>query len=153
MRAIATVIVFALCGPVAAGLPERQEPSVADVNARFVREIAAEIKGREEAPAAKVFKNIRIPWFRSTPAAQFLDIMEDGYAKALGVRCTHCHDEHDFASDQKRPKRAAREMAAMHRQLNRELLKMKNLKGVGDERVINCATCHRGAVDPHDPAQ
>ena len=77
---------------------------------------------------------------------------DGGYAKALGVRCTHCHDERDFASDQKRPKRAAREMAAMHWGINQRLQRMENLKSPGDQRAINRGTCHRGSTDPHEPA-
>ena len=77
--------------------------------------------------------------------------MNGGYARALGVRCTHCHDERDFSSDEKRPKRAAREMAAMRWTINRTLAKMKDLTSAPDDRFINCATCHRGKLDPHDP--
>jgi hypothetical protein len=66
-----------------------------------VREITDQIKGQKNAPAANVFKNIRIQWFRKTPAAPFLDIMDGGYAKAPGMRCTHCRDERDFSSDAK----------------------------------------------------
>ena len=76
--------------------------------------------------------------------------MNFGYAKALGVRCTHCHVESDFSSDDKRPKRAAREMATMHHTVNQTLAKMENLKSAPDDRFINCATCHRGKIDPHD---
>jgi len=52
--------------------------------------------------------------------------------------------------DDKRPKRAAREMATMHHTVNQTLAKMENLKSAPDERSINCATCHRGKIDPHD---
>jgi hypothetical protein len=76
--------------------------------------------------------------------------MDGGYARALGVGCTHCHVEGDFASDDKRPKRVAREMAAMHHAINQQLLAMRHLKGEADERFIKCATCHHGAVDPHE---
>ena len=67
-----------------------------------------------------------------------------------GVRCTHCHVERDFSSDDKRPKRAARDMAMMHWTINQTLGKMKTLESEPDERLINCATCHRGATNPHD---
>jgi hypothetical protein len=126
------------------------DPSTQDVNDRFVREWSKRIEGREEEPAARVFENIRLDWFKSTPAGQFLDIMNGGYAKALGVRCTHCHAEQDFASDEKRAKRAAREMATMHWGINQQLARMQNLRSSVDERAINCATCHRGAIDPHE---
>ena len=65
--------------------------------------------------------------------------MDGGYAKALGVRCTHCHDERDFASDEKRPKRAAREMAAMHWDINQRLQRMENLKSPPDRRQSTAA--------------
>ena len=115
-----------------------------------MQEIADRIMGRENEPAGKVFKNMRIEWLKTTPARQLLDIMNGGYARALGVRCTHCHVERDFSSDDKRPKRAAREMATMHWTINQTLGKMKNLKSAPDDRLINCATCHRGETDPHD---
>src|SRR3954471_8001347 len=133
-----------------------QDPSssAADIqrdNAATAKRMAERIKGREDEPAGTVFRNVRIAWLRTAPAGLFLEIMEGGYAKALGVRCTHCHVQDDFASDEKRPKRAAREMAIMHKAINDQLSRMQHLRGTGDERFINCSTCHRGAVDPHDP--
>ncbi len=91
---------------------------------------------------------MRIEWLKTTPARQLLDIMNFGYARALGVRCTHCHVERDFSSDDKRPKRAAREMATMHRTINQTLRKMKDLKSEPEERLINCATCHSRPDQP-----
>lgn len=136
----------------AAGAPPGQAPgpSPQEINDRFVEEIASRIVGREREPAGKVFKNMRIEWLKTTPARQLLDIMNGGYARALGVRCTHCHVERDFSSDDKRPKRAAREMAMMHWTINQTLGKMKDLESEPDERPINCATRHRGAINPHD---
>ena len=126
------------------------EPSTQEVNDRLVREIANRIVGREKEPAGQVFKNMRIEWLKTTPARQLLDIMNGGYARALGVRCTHCHVEDDFSSDDKRPKRAAREMAMMHWTINQTLAKMKHLKSESTDRSINCATCHRGETNPRD---
>jgi alpha-beta hydrolase superfamily lysophospholipase len=57
------------------------------------------------------------------PSERLLLIMNLGYSRALGVSCTHCHMEEDFSSDDKRPRRAAREMAAMHRMINDQLKK------------------------------
>src|SRR5205809_1353558 len=93
---------------------------------------------------------IRIPQLQKVPAAQFINIMNKGYAHALGVACTHCHDEKDFSSDAKRPKRAAREMAAMHRAINQQLHDMKEIDDPPDQRYINCSTCQRGSIDPRD---
>jgi Photosynthetic reaction centre cytochrome C subunit len=138
-------------------LPQRTRPSIAtppnsqqnqDVNARLLKQLTDRIQGRENDPAEQVFKNVQIPWLKTVPAGLFLRIMNGGYSRALGVSCTHCHVEEDFASDDKRQKRAAREMASMHRMINDALGKMEHLEAPMTERSINCATCHRGAVSP-----
>jgi Photosynthetic reaction centre cytochrome C subunit len=131
--------------PAAAPAPD----TVAAFNARMVAGVLERIRGREDLPADSVFRNLRI--LGDVPARTFLAIMNIGYARALGVRCTHCHVMGNFASDAKRPKRAAREMAAMHRMINGELAKMDELATPKTEnRAINCATCHRGAVIPQE---
>jgi Photosynthetic reaction centre cytochrome C subunit len=119
-----------------------------EINNRFLRQHSERIAGRETEPAERVFKNIQIPWFKSRPAGLLLAIMNRGYSAALGVNCTYCHVAQDFASDEKRPKLAAREMAALHRMINEQLKQMKNLKSAPDDRAINCSTCHRGGVSP-----
>ena len=107
------------------------------------------IAGRENDPAEQVFKNINIQWLKGVPAGTFLRIMNGGYSRALGVSCTHCHFESDFSIDDKRPKRAAREMAVMHRMINERLAQMQNLETPSSaNRAINCSTCHRGSVNP-----
>jgi hypothetical protein len=128
--------------------PRGRESQTQEVNDRYANQIIKRIAGREREPAEKVFKNIQLPWFKTVPAADLIEIMNGGYARALGVTCTHCHVEQDFASDTKRPKRAGREMAVMHWEINKKLEKMQNLVDKPQERYINCATCHRGAIDP-----
>jgi hypothetical protein len=123
-------------------------PTVQETNDRLAQEVLKSIAGHENEPAEQVFMDIRIESLKRVPAAQFIKIMNGGYAKALGVSCTHCHDAKDFASDEKRPKRAAREMAAMHRMINTTLRDMKELEDPADKRAINCSTCHRGQIDP-----
>ena len=120
-----------------------------EINDRFVKQLSEKIAGRENEPAEKVFKNIQIPWLKNVPAARFLRIMNLGYSRALGVACTHCHMEQDFSSDDKRPKRAARDMAYMHKAINDQLQKMENLDLKPEQRFINCSTCHRGAINPN----
>ena len=129
--------------------PAKAEPksqSIQEINDDFVQKISKQIAGHEQEPAGQVFKNIHI--LNNAPAARLLLIMNVGYSRALGVTCTHCHNEQDFSSDEKRPKRAAREMAAMHRSINDQLAKMENLEPNPQGHFINCSTCHRGAVDP-----
>src|SRR5438034_10101381 len=134
----------------AASAPAPKKPTVQEINDRFAEKVMKSIAGHESEPAEKVFMDIRIESLKSVPAARFIDIMNKGYARALGVTCTHCHVETDFSSDDKRPKRAAREMAAMHRMINQQLREMKDLDDPPDERAINCSTCHRGSIDPRE---
>ena len=141
------VILFVAVACTTAQSPKTSpQPSTQEINDRYVREIMARIAGHENEPAEKVFKNIEL--LKTVPASRFLNIMNRGYSRALGVTCTHCHVDTDFSSDEKRPKRAAREMAVMHRMINTRLQEMQNLEQPKDKRFINCSTCHRGAVDP-----
>lgn len=125
------------------------QPSVQETNDAYAERIKRQIAGHEQEPAEQVFKNIQ--WFKGVPAGRLLAIMNLGYSRALGVTCTHCHDDSDFSKDDKRPKRAAREMAAMHRSINDQLTKMENLEPNPKGHFINCTTCHRGAVNPNGP--
>lgn len=127
-----------------------QTPATQEVNDRFAKQYLERIAGQEKEPASKVFKNMQLPGLKDVPAANLINIMNLGYSRALGVTCTHCHVEQDFASDEKRPKKAAREMAVMHRAINEQLGKMQNLAISPQERLINCTTCHRGSVNPRD---
>lgn len=128
----------------------RAQSEIQQTNDRFVQQVMTTIKGHEQEPAGTVFKNVK--YLQNTPAERFLRIMNGGYAKALGVTCTHCHEEGDFASDAKRPKRAAREMQVMHRSINTQLQEMKELKDDPDRRAISCISCHRGTLDPRNPS-
>ena len=81
------------------------------------------------------------------PAGRVLAIMEFGYARSLGVNCTHCHIPDKWESEDKNTKQIAREMSAMVATINGELL--KNIKGLKSESpTVNCTTCHRGQVKP-----
>jgi hypothetical protein len=57
------------------------------INARYVQEHTERIAGHENEPSSRVFKNIRLNWFKDVPAGQLVDIMNGGYSRALGVRC------------------------------------------------------------------
>lgn len=135
-------------------VPEASQASTASpevirqVDDAWVAKIKKQIAGQELDPAGKVFTNIQMPHLKMIPASAFLDVMNLQYSRALGVACTHCHVEGDFSSDKKRPKRAARDMAAMHRSINEQLSKMQYLSPSASGHVINCMTCHRGSVDP-----
>ena len=73
--------------------------------------------------------------------------MEIGYSKSLGVNCTHCHVVDQWEKEDKPQKQITREMAAMSRTINNDLLKkIKNLKS--ENPIVNCTTCHRGQAKP-----
>ena len=112
----------------------------------YIDQILSEIAGREDELASEVFEEVQV--LGRHPVGRFLWIMNVGYGRALGVRCTHCHIAENWSAPT-REKRIAREMAAMTRQINRELL--PEIESLGDgERppAVNCTTCHRGAVKP-----
>ena len=125
-----------------------KKPSTQEINDAFVQQITKQIAGHEQEPSGQVFKNIQVDFLKKVPAGRLLLIMNQGYSRALGVTCEHCHAKDDFSSDEKRPKRCARDMALMHFEINQKLAKMQNLEPNPNGHFINCTTCHRGHIDP-----
>ncbi len=162
---IQLVVCGALCacgGPVAS-TPQAAAPAVSQPPSAAAHERAAIQRyndsivqaelGRlgtlQNDSAGAVFTNLQLPQLQPIPARTLLAIMNGGYARALGVTCAHCHDVGNFASDAKRPKLAAREMARMHRTINQELARMPHLATPPEQnRAISCVMCHRGMVNP-----
>jgi hypothetical protein len=119
-------------------------PAVFDQKAA-VAKLREQIKGHENDPTDKVFKNIQM--LKTFPASRLLAVMEFGYARSLGVDCTHCHVPDKWESEEKPQKQIARDMFGMMGKINGELLKnIKNLKSATP--TVNCTTCHRGEVTP-----
>ena len=119
-----------------AAAPFNQEQALAELRKR--------IAGQEQKPAAEVFKNIQL--LKEVPAGRLLSIMEMGYARSLGVDCTHCHVAGQWEKDDKPTKQVAREMSKMVGVIRGELKKIPNLRS--ENPVVNCTTCHRGQVKP-----
>lgn len=109
-----------------------------------VKQLLAQIAGKEKLPARQVFKNVKL--LGDIPAGRLLRIMDIGYSQSLGVSCDHCHVEDRWEADEKRPKRAAREMILLTNEINDKLGKMEEID-TGDA-TVNCTTCHRGFVKP-----
>ncbi|HYK03474.1 MAG TPA: photosynthetic reaction center cytochrome c subunit family protein [Thermoanaerobaculia bacterium] len=109
-----------------------------------VTELLAAIKGKENRPAGEVFKNVTL--LKDVPAARFLRMMDVGYSQSLGIGCDHCHVEDRWEADEKRPKRAAREMIILVKEINARLGEMQEIDT--SDAVVNCTTCHRGYVKP-----
>ena len=122
-------------------------PEAAFDQAAAIAKLKEGIKGKEQLPAVEVFKNIQTPMLKQRPAAQLLAVMEFGYARSLGVNCTHCHVPDKWDAEDKPQKQIARDMSAMVATLNGTTLKgIKNLKSASP--TVNCTTCHRGEVKP-----
>lgn len=113
--------------------------------AQALENLRKAIAGQENKPAEEVFKNIQM--LKGMPAGRLLRVMELGYARSLGVNCTHCHVADAWEKEDKPTKQIARDMNAMVAVINNEQLKkIKNLKGPNS--IINCTTCHRGQTKP-----
>ena len=115
-------------------------------------EIAAleqQIAGKEQLPAEEVFENIQT--FKGRPAISVLRIMEQAFVPNLGVECTHCHVEKQWASDEKPQKDIARRMWVMRAEWQEEARKASG----NPKAVVTCYTCHKGqpkpAFSPADP--
>jgi hypothetical protein len=98
------------------------------------------------AAGGHTFKNLKV--LRADMTREELMPIMKGFTRALGVRCTFCHEGDegamDFASDAKDEKRNARVMIEMTRAINQEYISRVEGHGV----VVECATCHRGKVIP-----
>ena len=136
MRRAAALAVLMLFAISASPDAPKEDPHVAD--------ILKSIAGKENLPSGQVFSNVRL--LKDVPAAKLLRIMDQGYSRALGVTCDHCHVEDMWEVDDKRPKRAARGMIAMVNEINTKLESMDDIDNT--EPFVNCMTCHRGYVKP-----
>src|SRR3989442_11785993 len=87
MRASARWVAIMLLAGVAAGGADPRDSSFDRKKA--LSELRERIAGHEQEPAEKVFQDIQL--FKGMPAARLLAVMEVGFARSLGVDCTHCH--------------------------------------------------------------
>jgi len=134
------IVVFVQAAP--AQQPSPQPPF--DQEAALA-ELRQQIAGKEEFPATEVFMNIT--QYKGVTAGRLLRIMELGFTRGLGVKCTHCHVPGQWDSDDKAAKQTAREMSKMVATINGELLKkIPNLRS--SNPAVNCTTCHRGQIRP-----
>jgi Photosynthetic reaction centre cytochrome C subunit len=114
--------------------------------AKALADLRKEIAGKENEPAGKVFMDIDV--MQNVTAGKLLAIMEKGYARSLGVTCTHCHIPGQWESNEKKEKEAARGMIRMNATINNELLPKVRGLDTDHKPLVNCTTCHRGQVRP-----
>ncbi|MEZ6137819.1 MAG: c-type cytochrome [Pirellulaceae bacterium] len=74
------------------------------------------------------------------PADQMGKVM-NMMSAALGVNCSYCHADTNFAQEQVGHKDVAREMLEMTLSINRERF--------GGKTTVTCHTCHRGQPVPN----
>ena len=96
-------------------------------------------------------------WPKDTPRAQVIQTM-NAFNDSLGVECTYCHVQGNFASDEKREKRVARQMILLRDSIN---VMMGAIVGKpagagptaedglpGAPVRVLCRSCHRGLPIP-----
>jgi hypothetical protein len=89
------------------------------------------------SPAGEVYDNVVV--YADRPANELQELME-GFTRALGVGCDHCHVETDWASDDNILKPLTRLMVRMQGDLETGRF--------GGREVVSCWTCHRGDATP-----
>src|SRR5690242_16260317 len=109
--------------------------------------------GRGGGPQVPTPKNLQF-FPKDMTGQQILPIMQN-FNASLGVNCTYCHNseppvdnpKNDFASDEKEPKKKARVMLAMARDINMKLQSELG-KPAAELTQVQCVTCHRGVAIP-----
>lgn len=118
---------FSLCGILAARPPETEKP---------------------------VYKNLRV--LSDQISDENMDYVMESFNAGLGVTCVFCHPgqhngtqfEIDYASDEYRNKRIARDMLRMTFKLNKKYFNTKMTGEMTTRGRIWCRTCHHGIPVP-----
>ena len=95
------------------------------------------VPAQSRSMAQTKYKNIKV--LTTLSDADIAREMQ-AWTKALGERCTFCHEGNDYASEANPKKETARKMAQMVMAINKTYLDGK----------ASCVLCHRGASTP-DP--
>src|SRR5262245_50145177 len=118
-------------------------------SAAFAQTPAAPAQGRGGQPPAP--SNLQVlP--KDISRDQLLQTMQ-AFTQALGVQCNYCHVQegrggrNDMASDEKAPKKTARQMIVFARELNEKLPTVVS-KTANETTRVGCVTCHRGVAIP-----
>src|SRR5262249_22832994 len=101
--------------------------------------------GRGGAPPAPP-KNLKL----LAPNTDIRFVMQS-FNEALGVQCTYCHVQGDFAADTNPKKEMARKMIGMVRLIDTSFPSSAGVFPDGYHEV-DCSTCHRGSATPETTA-
>ncbi len=97
---------------------------------------AQEKKDQEKRPIPNP-TNLKV--LKATTSAEVVQIMRT-FTTGLGVKCSYCHVEGNFASDDNPKKAVARRMIQMAMEINS--------KFPDGKMHVTCYTCHRGETEP-----
>ena len=101
--------------------------------------LCAQDQGKKrQLPAPTNLKVLKV-----TTGPEVFRIMQT-FTTGLGVRCTYCHVQGNFASDENPKKEIARHMIAMADKINEGINATTNANKV----YVSCYTCHRGESEP-----
>ncbi|MSV34583.1 MAG: c-type cytochrome [Bryobacterales bacterium] len=106
--------------------------------------LLAQQPGGGAAPPAS--KNLKL----MAPTSDMRFVMQN-FNAALGVQCTYCHVQGDFASDANPKKDIARKMISMVRLIDTSFPSSAGVFPDGYHEV-DCSTCHRGNAKPETKA-
>lgn len=94
---------------------------------------------KEEVSKTELSAPVNLKVLQVTSSTEVRQIMRS-FAAGLGVQCSYCHMEGNFASDENPKKQAARQMIRLVQKVNAEF---------PDGKLhISCFTCHRGETQP-----
>jgi Photosynthetic reaction centre cytochrome C subunit len=128
IQSVAVLVVLTACESAACGSTQQSPQASDDPNP------AAASK---PLPAEDVFKNIKI--FKGVDAVRLLPAMI-ALRGLLGVECTYCHTQYEWANEDKPAKQKARQ--------HFQLLDFVNHRFFADANAVSCWTCHRGHSRP-----
>jgi hypothetical protein len=118
------------------GHPDQPHPSEMLHMAEDIIHLTPE---EEKKPAQEVFKNIQS--LKGLPAGR-LPLVMNFFSQSLGVKCTHCHVQDQWAKDDVEAKQTARKMLSMVTDVIH--------KYYGKGGPISCSGCHQGKVKPEN---
>lgn len=95
------------------------------------------VMAQEKKAPAPPPKNLKV--LKVNSSAEVGQIMRT-FTAGLGVQCTYCHVQGNFASDENPKKETARHMITMMQKVNAEFTDGK--------MHVSCYTCHRGEAEP-----
>ncbi len=102
--------------------------------------------GRGSGPPQPAPKNLKL-----MDAKSDIRFVMQNFNEALGVQCTYCHVEGDFAADGNPKKDMARKMISMVRLIDTSFPSSTGVFPDGYHEV-DCITCHRGSTKPETKA-